>query len=509
LKDAFIDCQTPDTYEEVCAPKATAMKHLDELSRKLSPSLDYFVCFSSISCGRGIAGQTNYGYANSVMERICEQRKNAGFHGLAIQWGIIGEVGVVHRNMGDDAMISGVCAQNVKSCLDTMDLFCQGDSPVVSSYMVAVSNKKGEDLDMIAQIEKILGIDGASGGLKEMRNRTLGEMGIDSLLGVELQQMLEYKFHLCLTMQELLQLKVNDLYEMSQKVSNQEVSKDRALISFAEIKLPPLFHMEPMIQLSKVATGTPIFIVNIGDFDIANLSLLAQTLYKPVYVLQWIKTITAKTMEDLAAYFLEVIKPNIKGSCHLIGFSIGGSLALEMARQSEKSGLIKSITLLDGSTNLQKKLNKEIDIKSPEVDAFTSFAEQFSPEGALQLKSELLKSKNLNEMTRIVVKFFKNASIASVNNTEITDAAFEFMRKVSLVRSYIPKSKLNTDIILIEDPHRVFPNDISELKRVFSQIINGKILIHRLLSQKDLTNKEAVNQLCTILKEEIFSKESN
>ncbi|GBL59906.1 Fatty acid synthase, partial [Araneus ventricosus] len=81
LKDAFMDCQTAENYQQVCAPKAAASKNLDDLSRKLCPSIDYFVCFSSISCGRGNAGQTNYGYANAVMERICEDRRRVGLHG--------------------------------------------------------------------------------------------------------------------------------------------------------------------------------------------------------------------------------------------------------------------------------------------------------------------------------------------------------------------------------------------------------------------------------------------
>lgn len=51
-----------------------------------------FVVFSSVSCGKGNAGQTNYGMANSVMERICEARQKDGFSGKAIQWGAIGQV---------------------------------------------------------------------------------------------------------------------------------------------------------------------------------------------------------------------------------------------------------------------------------------------------------------------------------------------------------------------------------------------------------------------------------
>lgn len=59
---------------------------LDEFSRKLAPQLKHFVVFSSVSCGRGNAGQTNYGMANSVMERIIEKRHRDGLPAKAVQW---------------------------------------------------------------------------------------------------------------------------------------------------------------------------------------------------------------------------------------------------------------------------------------------------------------------------------------------------------------------------------------------------------------------------------------
>lgn len=56
--------------------------NLDLATREVcKDSLDWFVVFSSVSCGRGNAGQSNYGLANSVMERICEQRNRDGFPG--------------------------------------------------------------------------------------------------------------------------------------------------------------------------------------------------------------------------------------------------------------------------------------------------------------------------------------------------------------------------------------------------------------------------------------------
>lgn len=52
--------------------------------------------FSSISSCRPNPGQTNYVYANSAMERICEERRENGLAGIAIQWGIVGDVNLEH-----------------------------------------------------------------------------------------------------------------------------------------------------------------------------------------------------------------------------------------------------------------------------------------------------------------------------------------------------------------------------------------------------------------------------
>ncbi|GBN31586.1 Fatty acid synthase, partial [Araneus ventricosus] len=104
-RDAFMENQTVENFKEVYEPKVTSTLNLDAASRELCPELDWFVCFSSVSCGRGNAGQSNYGYANSVMERICEERSKEGLSGLAIQWGAIGDVGVIEVTVGSDVVV--------------------------------------------------------------------------------------------------------------------------------------------------------------------------------------------------------------------------------------------------------------------------------------------------------------------------------------------------------------------------------------------------------------------
>lgn len=79
--------QTLDNFQKVCEPKVTGTINLDGVTRAVCRnSLDWFVVFSSVSCGRGNMGQGNYGFANSVMERICEQRQADGMPGVLFFW---------------------------------------------------------------------------------------------------------------------------------------------------------------------------------------------------------------------------------------------------------------------------------------------------------------------------------------------------------------------------------------------------------------------------------------
>ncbi|XP_061715319.1 fatty acid synthase-like isoform X2 [Cydia pomonella] len=107
LRDALFNNQTQDTFSAVTKPKIEVTQNLDLLSRSLAPELELFVAFSSVSCGRGNAGQSNYGFANSAMERLCERRRADGLPALAIQWGAIGDVGLAAVMFGEDVEVSG------------------------------------------------------------------------------------------------------------------------------------------------------------------------------------------------------------------------------------------------------------------------------------------------------------------------------------------------------------------------------------------------------------------
>lgn len=73
------------------------------------------------------------------MERICERRAAEGLPGLAVQWGAIGDVGLVADMQEDnkELVIGGTLQQKISSCLQELDGFLRQDSAIVSSMVVA------------------------------------------------------------------------------------------------------------------------------------------------------------------------------------------------------------------------------------------------------------------------------------------------------------------------------------------------------------------------------------
>lgn len=142
------------------------MISIDRVTRQKCPNLEHFVVFSSVSCGRGNSGQSNYGFANSTMERVCEQRRHDNLPGLAVQWGAIGDVGVVLETMGgNDAVIGGTLPQRMASCLEVLDRFLSQQWAVMSSFVLAerVQVAKGEgsgQRDLVETVAHILGKSG-------------------------------------------------------------------------------------------------------------------------------------------------------------------------------------------------------------------------------------------------------------------------------------------------------------------------------------------------------------
>ena len=83
MSDGIFANQSVESFADVGAAKVQGTQNLDKVMRKLcKETLQFFVVFSSYAAGYGNAGQTNYGYANSYMERLCESRNRYGLPGI-------------------------------------------------------------------------------------------------------------------------------------------------------------------------------------------------------------------------------------------------------------------------------------------------------------------------------------------------------------------------------------------------------------------------------------------
>ncbi|XP_052751981.1 fatty acid synthase-like isoform X2 [Galleria mellonella] len=371
LKDSIFQNQTAETFKTSFGPKALATMHLDKLSRILCPKLKNFVVFSSVSCGRGNAGQTNYGLSNSVMERICEIRKKQGLPALAVQWGAVGDVGLVAEVRDEDVQrdIGGTLLQKISSCLLTLDKFLKQEAPIVSSIVVAekTANSFGSGV-IVNAVAEIMGIK----DLKIVSQQlSLAELGMDSMTAVEIKQTLEREFEVFLTAEEIrnltfaklyaLTIQCNDVASKTSITSDSEVSASLKVLlrNFGEEKFAnePILHMPTLVSngdksIEPIHKDVLIMLPGLEGCAAA-LESLCRKLKVKVCMLQLGTEHKNENCEQMVDRLYEsamlCLRPVSK--IWLLGYSFGSLLVLELAARLECQGYKGTIFCLDGSPN--------------------------------------------------------------------------------------------------------------------------------------------------------------
>ncbi|GKZ30068.1 putative Hybrid PKS-NRPS biosynthetic cluster [Aspergillus brasiliensis] len=95
LADAAFVNMAYEDFTRVLEPKVKGSKNLDELFAQ--NGLEFFIMLSSTASLIGNAGQSNYSAANMYMKALAEQRRQRGLAGSCIDIGMILGVGVVSR----------------------------------------------------------------------------------------------------------------------------------------------------------------------------------------------------------------------------------------------------------------------------------------------------------------------------------------------------------------------------------------------------------------------------
>ncbi|GFR86859.1 fatty acid synthase, partial [Elysia marginata] len=218
LRDALLVEQTAENYRQTLESKIQTTSLLDEISRSpnIRATLDHFVTFSSLSAGHGIPGQTNYGWGNSYMDRLCERRKIEGLPGLSIQWASVADVGFVGTK-GNNVVIEGKWPQRMYNCLQVCDYFLSQNRPVVACHVLAEKAKavvEGEE-SVLQQVAKAVGnVLGLKSVSSVDPDKAFLDLGLDSLMSVEIKQMLERDLELTLSTQEIQMMTFTQLMAM-------------------------------------------------------------------------------------------------------------------------------------------------------------------------------------------------------------------------------------------------------------------------------------------------------
>lgn len=245
IDDSLIRNLDAEQLQRVLEPKAKGAQYLHELTRELP--LDFFVMFSSATTLFGNPGQANYVAANYWLEALARHRRGHGLAATAVLWGAIDDVGFLARNEQiKDALQSrmGGAALRAEVALAHLEqMLLKGDDGIgvlelewkaLSRFLPSAATPRflelvrahGGDQDdendaediqrMLAELDdeqllerfvellkhevcEILRLPAA----RLDTQRPLQELGLDSLMSVELVVALEERFGIRLPVMEL------------------------------------------------------------------------------------------------------------------------------------------------------------------------------------------------------------------------------------------------------------------------------------------------------------------
>jgi len=234
LDDCVIRNLSEDSFQRVFRPKVNGAWNLHQLT--LDAPLDFFVLYSSVATYVGNPGQASYVAANASLEALARQRRQLGRPATAIAWDAITDTGFVARNPalrkalarhGIDGISSGEAFEHLEQILAvgvaeaaviranwqaTRRLLPIAGTPKFTFITHAMTEEEtiGSDQDLRELIERLsseekhvfvrnLLAEEISGILqlpadRLEHKRSMQEMGVDSLMAMELVTALEQRF---------------------------------------------------------------------------------------------------------------------------------------------------------------------------------------------------------------------------------------------------------------------------------------------------------------------------
>ena len=192
ISDCSFINESESNFQKACIPKLFTTKYFDREDRKSTNKLQNFVVFSSWCAGTGKIGQSSYSFANSSIEKICEDRRRNGLPGLAIQWGAIADVGILTKVKTKNFDLQSYEPMVMKDCLSSLEKIMKLENQTFKIYLKLTTNvvekcDKSEN-PLLKKLSQKLDIDFDNDNYNQI---TLGQLAIDSLQIIEIQNILK------------------------------------------------------------------------------------------------------------------------------------------------------------------------------------------------------------------------------------------------------------------------------------------------------------------------------
>ena len=298
---------------------------------------------------------------------------------------------------------------------------------------------------LVSELWKALGVDPES----TPNHLTLGEIGLESMFAVELQQELEREFNMKMSIKQIKSITVGLLKDYENGKTEQikkfigEMKRGREILCHYNFTIP----VETHTKLNNVTTGRTIYFLPPIETNFSAFDEFAKKFDRPVIGLNWIKDMNQfGTINEINRYFTDLLKKlEPKGDYDLVGYLDGGMVvAKQLIKGKVKTGVIIDIIHDDRylSDNVSEDVALEVVFSTLASEAPASFREK--------LKRDIFAEKTTSAKIKKMVEEIKDFADRGLIAPDLEEIITIAMKRALISWDYRVKKKSKLGNKLVE-----------------------------------------------------------